>query len=125
MSKLVLIVEDNRDNSAIIEKILMHYSYEVKVMSDGEEVLRYCKTNSPPALILMDISLPGMDGFEITKLIRKIRHYDLVPIVAISAYSNKETEEKALAVGCVNMIAKPFTPNELVRILERYVISKE
>ena len=69
----------------------------------------------------MDISLPEIDGLELTKMIKELPPYAKVPIIASTAYSEKEMEEKALKAGCVNMIAKPFSPSELVKMIEQYI----
>ena len=123
MAKLILVVEDNKDNSDLVDKILKHYGYDVKIIESSKEALEFCKSSPPPALILMDVSLPEMDGLELTKLIKQIPRYSQTPIVAVTAYSEKEMEEKALKAGCAGMLAKPFDPNELIKHLEQYITS--
>ena len=118
MVKQILIIEDNKDSSILTEKILKHYNYETKVIGNSRDALTYCKTHTPPALILMDISLPVMDGIELTEQIKKMDPYKNTPVIAVTAYTDKETQEKALQNGFSGMLFKPFTPNELINTVQ-------
>ncbi len=120
MEKIIFLVEDNRDNSELVERILTHYGYSIKTFEKGQDALDYCKKNPPPVLIFMDISLPDIDGLQVTKEIKKIEAYKNIPIIATTAYASIEMQEKILEAGCINMLAKPFSPSELVKMLEQY-----
>ncbi|MEI6242562.1 MAG: response regulator [Chlamydiota bacterium] len=121
MAKKILVVEDNKDNSLLTQKILEHYGYEVKITETGKETLDYCQSNPPPSLILMDISLPDIDGLELTKQLKKMGNYSYIPVIAVTAHSTKEMEVKILEAGCVNTLFKPYTPPEFVKMVQQYV----
>lgn len=124
MEKLVFLVEDNIDNSDFVEKILQHYGYTVKTFVTGQDAINYCKNNPPPLLILMDISLPDIDGLEVTQEIKKIESYKNTPIIATTASATTEMQDKVVKAGCVNMLSKPFSSSELVKMLEQYSIQE-
>ena len=121
MKKTILIVEDNPDNSLLAKKVLSHYGFEIILCEDGSSALSYCQKSSPPSLILMDISIPDINGLDLTKKIRKLPSYLNVPIVAVTANATTEMQEKTLLAGCVNILLKPFTPSELIKIVEQYI----
>jgi CheY-like chemotaxis protein len=117
MGKKILIIEDNGDNSKLMGKILGYYKYEVKIVVNGKEALEYCKSDTAD-LILADITLPDINGLELAKQIKQIGSYANTPIVAVTAHTRSEVEKEVVNAGCVNMLAKPFEPNELVKIVE-------
>ena len=105
--QVIMVVEDNEDNRDLIVKVLSHRGYEVVGVSDGSEALARLSEVAPD-LILMDINLPGMDGYEVT---RRIRHDDVfskVPIVALTAHAMHGDREKSLAAGCNAYVSKPI-----------------
>ncbi|MEK7486827.1 MAG: response regulator [Planctomycetota bacterium] len=119
--KTILIVEDQEDNYLLAEKILTHAGYAVEYVVDGEKALQWCEQYPVPHGILMDISLPGINGIEVTIQLRKKENYEKVPIIAVTAHAVKEVQEKILAAGCTYYLAKPYRPQELVRILKELV----
>ena len=109
----VLIVDDNVTNLKLARVILSGEGYDIRTANDAEEALRVLETFSP-RLILMDIQLPGIDGLELTRRLKRDPAYSGVVIVALSAYAMKGDEEKALAAGCDGYITKPIEPDTLL-----------
>ncbi|MBA2368668.1 MAG: response regulator [Candidatus Protochlamydia sp.] len=120
MKKNVLIVEDNEDNSIIAEKILKYYGFDTAVSSHGKEALRYCETHLPD-LILMDLSLPDIDGLELTRQLRKIPKFQNVPIIALTAHAMHEILEASQKAGLDDFLTKPFLPNDLINLVNKHL----
>ncbi len=120
MENVILIVEDNTDNSLLVSKILEHAKYQTKVVETGKETLEYCATTTP-ALILLDISLPDMDGFEVAKALREQEATKNTPIIAITAHVMEGIEEESKKAGCNEYVAKPFMPKDLVALVGKYI----
>lgn len=114
--KKVLVVEDSPDNRRLAEKILAHYNFSVVAVEDGEKAIAWCQENTPDA-ILMDISLPGIDGLETTRQIRQMDRLKDLPIIVLTAHITDEWIEKSKQAGGTDYLAKPFMPNRLVEIL--------
>jgi two-component system, cell cycle response regulator DivK len=109
----VLIVDDNATNLKLARVILSGEGYDVRTANDAEEALRVLEAFSP-RLILMDIQLPGIDGLELTRRLKRDPQRSGIVIVALSAYAMKGDEEKALAAGCDGYITKPIEPDTLL-----------
>ncbi len=118
--KEVLIVEDNEDNSLLAEKILTYYGFKTVVMPHGQAALQYCETHKPD-LILMDLSLPDIDGMEVTRLLRKKQQYQQVPIIALTAHAMRGIQETTQEAGLNDFLTKPFLPNDLITIVRKYL----
>jgi CheY-like chemotaxis protein len=121
MAKTILVVEDNQDNSLLVQKILEHYGYNVKLAENGKEALAYCKSSPPPSLVLMDISLPDIDGIELTREIKNIKAYSYIPVIAVTAHSTEEMQKKIMEGGFVNILFKPYTPPEFIKMIQQYI----
>ena len=115
MLKRVLIVEDNVDNMELCTLILKG-KFELLTAYNGEEALENIYNESPD-LVLLDISLPDMDGLDIVKKIRKDEKLHALPFVALTAHGMKGDRERALSAGCDEYIEKPFEIKELVRVI--------
>lgn len=120
MVKEILIVEDNEDNRLLAEKILKYYGFKTAITPNGEEALEYCKTHQPD-LILMDLSLPDIDGMEVTRLLRKNPSYQQVPIIALTAHALHGIQETTQEAGLNDFLAKPFLPNDLIHLVRKYL----
>ena len=105
-------VEDNPANLALVRKVLQHSGYSVHGAPTGEEGLRTIQ-GSPPDLVLVDLDLPGMDGFEVVRALKADATLARIPVIAISASVMKQERQKAIEVGCVYFIEKPFDISEL------------
>jgi two-component system cell cycle response regulator DivK len=111
----ILYIEDNEDNFYMLSNRLRRRGYEVIAASDGESGIALAKSEAP-ALILMDLSLPVMDGWEATRRLKAASETRHIPVVALSAHSMAGDREKALAAGCDDFDTKPV---ELPRLLEK------
>jgi two-component system cell cycle response regulator DivK len=120
MSKCILVVEDQEDNRQILRDLLGNAGYELIEAENGEEAIA-AVTKRRPHLILMDIQLPIMDGYEATRRIRTNPELKSVPIIAVTSYALAGDEEKALAAGCDGYVCKPYSPRELLAKVRAYL----
>ncbi len=120
MSRRVLVVEDQEDNRRILRDLLTTVGYEIIEAVTGEEGVALAETQRPD-LILMDIQLPGLDGYEATRRIRANPALGHIPIIAVTSYALSGDDAKALEAGCNAYIAKPYSPRELLAMIRQYV----
>ena len=120
MSKCILVVEDQEDNRQIVRDLLTTTDYEVMEAENGEEALA-AVAKQRPDLILMDIQLPIMDGYEATRRIKADPGLERIPIIAVTSYALSGDEEKARAAGCDDFVPKPFSPRELLAKIRKYL----
>ena len=120
MSKCILVVEDQEDNRRILRDLLANAGYELIEAESGEEALAALTTRRPD-LILMDIQLPVMDGYEATRRIKSNPEMKAVPIIAVTSYALGGDEAKALAAGCNAYVTKPFSPRALLAKVREYL----
>lgn len=118
--KTVLLVEDNEDNLVVYRTILEHVGYRVIEARDGEEGVKRAK-DQHPNLILMDISIPKIDGWEATQRLKADETTRDIPIIALTAHALEEDRQKALQAGCDGYLAKPVEPRRVVQEVERFV----
>ena len=119
MSKCILVVEDQEDNRQILRDLLGGAGYNLVEAADGEQALAaYAKQR--PDLILMDIQLPVMDGYEATRRIRADPKLKAIPIIAVTSYALVGDEAKALAAGCNAYVTKPYSPRALLAKIREY-----
>ena len=119
-AKTVLLVEDNEDNLIVYRTILDHVGYRVIEARDGEEGVARARAEKPD-LILMDVSLPKMDGWEATRRIKADEGTRQIPIIAVTAHALDDDREKATQVGCDGYLAKPVAPRRVVEEVERFI----
>ena len=120
MSKRVLVVEDQEDNRQILRDLLASAGYEMIEVHDGEGALIAARTKSPD-LILMDIQLPILDGYEATRRIKAQSDLRHIPIVVVTSYALSGDEQKARAAGCDAYVAKPYSTRKLLETINRYL----
>jgi two-component system cell cycle response regulator DivK len=120
MSKRILVIEDTEDNRQIIRDLLTSFDYELIEAVDGGEGVAMAQTHHPD-LILMDIQLPVIDGYEATRRIRAIPELAKVPIVAVTSYALSGDEAKTREAGCDGYIAKPFSPRQLLAKVREFL----
>ena len=113
MNGHILVVEDQEDNRQILRDLLGNAGYELTEAENGEEALTAVAKRRPD-LILMDIQLPVMDGYEATRRIRTNPDLKSVPIIAVTSYALAGDESKALEAGCNGYVSKPYSPRELL-----------
>lgn len=122
-SKRILYIEDNSENRLLVRRVLGAEGYQLIEASDGPSGLRVAEEIAPD-LILMDINLPDVDGYEVTSRIRAIPHLARVPIVAMTANVMRGDREKSLAAGCDGYIQKPIDidllPQQIAKFLSRH-----
>lgn len=111
----ILLVEDNELNRDMLSRRLQKRGYAVVTAVDGETGVTLARSEAP-ALILMDVSLPGIDGWEATRRLKAAPETRHIPIVALTAYVTQSDREKALSVGCDEFDTKPI---ELPRLLQK------
>jgi two-component system cell cycle response regulator DivK len=119
-ARKILVVEDNQDNREMVVKVLKFNGYEVIEAVDGEEGIEKAKTEAP-ALILLDIYLPKMDGYEVAKRLKGDTNLKDIPVIALTAHAMKGNREQALAAGCDGYIAKPIDIRELPKQIEQFL----
>jgi two-component system cell cycle response regulator DivK len=120
MTQRILVVEDTEDNRQIMRDLLSNPGYELIETVDGAAAVAMAKSERPD-LILMDIQLPRMDGYEATRRIRAIPELAKVPIIAVTSYALSGEEAKAREAGCDGYVAKPFSPRELLAKVREYL----
>jgi CheY-like chemotaxis protein len=116
----VLLVEDTEDNRQMLRRLLEMSGYQVVEAINGEEAVRYA-SEAQPQIILMDLSLPLIDGLTATRRIRSLPGLTKVPIVAVSAHDTADFHSEALAAGCNAYITKPIDYPELEDVVNRLV----
>jgi len=124
MSKRILIVEDQEDNRAILRDVLSTAGYELLEATNGQEGVELAQQERPD-LILMDIQLPVIDGYEATRRIKSDAALGAIPIIAVTSYALSGDEARARTAGCDGYVAKPFSPRELLAMLREYLPSED
>ena len=117
--KFFLVVEDFEDSRFMMRRLLEMAGYNVLEASDGEQAVKMA-VEARPALILMDLSLPKLDGLAATRQIRQKKGLKAVPIVAVSAHDSPESRTEALAAGCDEYVTKPIDFDHLQALLESF-----
>ncbi len=112
----VLLVEDTEDNRFMMRRLLEMTGYRVIEAMNGEEAVELAKSESPH-VILMDLSLPVIDGLAATRLIRKLPELQSTPIIAVSAHDTSDFQSEAIAAGCNSYVTKPIDFNELEELI--------
>jgi two-component system cell cycle response regulator DivK len=116
----ILLVEDNADNRDIYRTVLEHFGYEVVEAIDGEMGIRLAQERRPD-LILMDISVPKIDGWEATRILKADSDTSHIPIVALTAHALTSDQERAREIGCDGYLAKPVEPRRVVEEVQRHL----
>jgi two-component system cell cycle response regulator DivK len=118
--KKVLVVEDNEQNLYLMRSILKKMGHQVIEARDGDAGVKRA-IEEKPDLILMDIQLPILDGYEATKRIRATEATKDIPIIAVTSYAMVGDREKSLAAGCTAYIEKPIDPQSVMKEIEKHV----
>ena len=106
---IILVVDDTPDNLIMMSNLLKN-DYKVKIANSGEKALRIASSESPPDLILLDIMMPGMDGYEVCSSLKHEPNTMNIPVIFLTAKSEVEDEKKGLELGAVDYITKPISP---------------
>lgn len=117
--KTILYVEDNEFNRRIVRDLLARTSYRLLEATDGESGVAMALQEAPN-LILMDIQLPKISGFDATQRLRADPRTAQIPIIAITSYALSGDHERALAAGASAYLAKPYSPRELLALIRKF-----
>jgi two-component system cell cycle response regulator DivK len=123
VSKRILVVEDQEDLRGVLRDLLTGSGYAVIEAGDGEAGVAKAKSERPD-LVLMDIQMPLIDGYEATRRIKLDPTLKPIPIVAVSSFAMKGDEEKARAAGCDHYVTKPYSPMQLLRLIRSFLSDK-
>lgn len=119
----ILVVDDTADNLLLLSRLFKD-EYRVRVAHGGEKALDICQSNNPPDLVLLDIMMPGMDGFEVARRMREHPTSETIPVIFVTAMTDDDARMRGLELGAVEFISKPINPDVLklrVRNFMRYV----
>ena len=120
MKNRILVVEDQEDNRRILRDMLTNAGYEVIEADNGGEALPSATANHPD-LILMDIQLPVLDGYEATRRLKADPAVRAIPVIVITSYALSGDEGKARAAGCDDYVTKPYSPRQVLAKIRTYL----
>jgi two-component system, cell cycle response regulator DivK len=120
VSRRILVVEDHEDNRRIVRDLLTPSGYEVIEALTGEDGVAMADSHRPD-LILMDIQLPGLDGYEATRQIKANPALRAIPIIVVTSYALSGDDVKAREAGCDAYVTKPYSPRALLAKIREYV----
>jgi CheY-like chemotaxis protein len=116
----ILYIEDNQDNRKLVKRVLQAAGFTVHGVADGPSGFEYLRTQTPD-LILMDIHLPGMDGYTMTRSLRQFQKFAHIPIITLTANVTKEDQQKSLEAGSNGFIQKPINVDSLPDQIRAYL----
>jgi two-component system cell cycle response regulator DivK len=119
----ILVVDDSEDMRDLLQRLLERAGYRVVLAADGQASLTQAKLHHPD-LVLMDLSLPDMDGWEAVRHLRKMPEFGSIPIIAVTAHVSPQEAERAVAAGCTAHIGKPFESRVLLQEVARLLSSR-
>ena len=120
MAKRILVVEDDADNRRIVAKVLTGEGYDVIEVATGAEAVAAVHQQRPD-LIIMDLALPGIDGWEASRRIKAAPDSADIPIIALTAFAMRGDEERARAAGCDAYVPKPCRPQTLREVVRQFL----
>ena len=118
--RTVLVVEHHPDSLYIVSRLLEHVGYRVVQARSGDEATAVVRATLPD-LVLMDIAIPGIDGWEATRRIKRDAATRHIPIVAVTAMALPEDRNRSLQAGCVEHVVKPIEPSAVASIVRRHI----
>ncbi len=124
MNKRLLLIEDNEQNRYLVTYLLEARGWKVVHASDGPAGLKLT-ASTDPAIILLDIQLPGMDGYSVARALRENPALLSVPIIAVTSYAMTGDRDRCIAAGCSGYIEKPLDPDTFCSEVERYLGSAQ
>lgn len=120
MTGTILLIEDNDQNAYLVDYLLTARDWKVVCAADGMTGLELADTESPD-MILLDIQLPGMDGYEVARQLKAKQHLNGTPIIAVTSYAMPGDRENCLAAGCTGYIEKPIEPGNFADQVEQFL----
>ena len=118
--KRILVIEDHEENRRLLRDLLTSFGYELIEAVTGEDGV-IAAENERPDLVLMDIQLPGIDGYETTRRIKAKQALNHIPVIAVTSYALSGDDVKAFAAGCDAYVTKPFDPAELLEKIREHL----
>ncbi len=123
LKPVILVVDDTPDNLALMRDLLKD-NYRVRVARDGEKALQIAASSSPPDLILLDIMMPGLDGYEVCRRLKSDPATSAIPVIFLTAKVEQEDERKGLELGAADYITKPISPAVVLARVKNYLALK-
>ena len=120
MNRTILVIEDNEQNLYLVTYLLTQSGYHIEAAMSGPEGIRLAGSVDP-ALIILDIQLPLMDGYAVARALRQNPSLDTVPVVAVTSYAMLGDRERTLEAGCNGYIEKPINPETFLGQIEQYL----
>ncbi|MBN2407770.1 MAG: response regulator [Elusimicrobia bacterium] len=120
MNKKILLIEDNPFNREIAEISLRKAGYDIMMAENGEEGMQKLEKDEPD-LVLLDLALPKISGWDIVKMLRQNPRYRDLPVIALTAHAMVGDKEKALEVGCSSYLSKPCLPEDIVKEVKKFI----
>ena len=120
MTRRILVIEDQADNLQILRDLLTNEGYQIIEARDGEEGVMAASVERPD-LILMDIQLPLLDGYEATRRIKANPDLSRIPVIAVTSYALSGDETRAREAGCDGYVSKPFSPRALLATIRSFL----
>ena len=120
MTKRILVVEDQEDNRQILRDLLGSAGYDLIEAENGEEALAAVSKHRPD-LVLMDIQLPIMDGYEATRRLKADPEFKAIPVIVVTSYALSGDEGKAREAGCDAYVTKPYSPRLLLAKIKEFL----
>ena len=118
--KKILVVDDDKKNRYLVSFLLEKEGFEVVIATNGWEGLEAAKKQQVD-LIIMDIKMPKMDGYEATRRIRRLKKYKSIPIIALTSYAMREDKERVMKAGCTGYMSKPITPEIFTEEIKKFL----
>ncbi len=122
--KKILVVDDDKKNRYLISFLLEKEGFEVVIATNGLEGIEAARKQQVD-LIIMDIKMPKIDGYETTKRIRRLKKYKSIPIIALTSYAMVKDKEKAMKAGCTGYMSKPITPETFTEEIKKFLEEKD
>lgn len=116
----ILVVDDQPENIDVLSSILRS-DYRVKAATNGEQALLIVHQKGQPDLIMLDVMMPGIDGYEVCKRLKQDEKTSNIPIIFVSALQGEEDKEKAFKSGAVDYLTKPVMPDEVIRRVQAHI----
>jgi len=120
--KTLLVVDDAPDNIQLLSGLLKE-KYKIKAATSGEKALVVARKTPPPDLILLDVMMPGMDGYEVCRQLQADAATRSIPVVFVTGHASEEEQQRGLAMGAAAYLSKPVVPQELLSTVERLLNS--
>jgi len=121
--KKILVVDDDQGMLKIIEARLKHANFDVELAQNGEEAMD-AMSKKPPKLVLLDIVMPGMDGFQVLEMMKKSRKTKSIPVIMITSKADDQAVQRAITMGARDYIVKPFSPSVMLEKVRKEIGSR-